>query len=56
MENSMGIFFIKLKIKLQYYPAIQSLGLYLEKTDSKGYIHTSVYYGTVYYGEDMEAS
>ena len=49
-------FLEKLKIDLPYDPAIPLLGIYLEKTTLKRYIHPNVHSSTIYYSQDMEAT
>ena len=49
-------FLKKLKIGLPYDPAILLLGIYLEKTNSKRYMHPNVHSTTVYNGQDMETT
>ena len=46
----------KLKFELPYDPAIPLLGIYLEKTNLKRYMHPSVHCSTIYNSQDMEAT
>ena len=50
-------FLKKLKIELPYNPAVPLLGTYLEKTNSKRYMHSSVHthYSIIYNSQDREA-
>ena len=48
--------FLELKMELPYEAAIPLLGMDLEKTNSKRYLHPSVPCSTVYNGQGMEAA
>ena len=45
-----------LKIELPYDLAVPFLGIYPDKTNSKGYIHPNVCYSTIHNSQDMEAT
>ena len=49
-------FLKKPKIELPYDPAVPLLGIFREKHDPKGYMHSSVHCSTVYNSQDMEAT
>ena len=55
MEDSVEVL-KKLKIELPYDPAIPLLGIYLEKTNLKRYMHPSVHSSTIYNSQDIEAT
>ena len=44
------------KLELPYDPAIPLLGIYLDKTNSKRYIHPYVHSSTTYNSQDMETT
>ena len=49
----------KLKIELQYHPAVSLLNIYLEEIEAlnlKRYTHPSVHSGTVHNSQDIEAT
>ena len=46
----------KLYIELPYDPAIQPLGIYLDKTFLKTHMHQHVHYSTVHNSQDMETT
>ena len=46
----------KLKFELPYDLAIPFLGIYLEKTNLKRYMYSSVHCSTIYNSQDMEAT
>ena len=48
-------FLDKLKMQLQYDPAIPLLDIYLEKTIQKN-TYSSVYYSTIYISQDMKTT
>ena len=51
-------FLKKLKIELVYDPAIPLVSIYLEKmqTNLRRYMHSNVYYSTIYNSQDMKAT
>ena len=49
-------FLRKLKIELSYDPAIPLLGIYLDKTKFKRYMHPYVHSSTLHNSHDMETA
>ena len=51
-----GVSLKKLKIELLYDPTNPLIGIYLEKTNYKRYMHSSVHSSTIYNRQDVEAA
>ena len=56
LRKTVWKFLKKLKIELPYDPAIPLLGIYLEKTNSKRYMHPNVHSSIIYNSQDVETT
>ena len=55
-EKQFGGSLEELKLEKLYEPVVPLVGIYLEKNNSKRYIHPNIHGSTIYNSQNMEAS